>query len=734
MVSSSLNPDPKLLKTYRISKDEYAIITELLGHEPEGLEWPLFSALWSEHCSYKSSKFHLRKFYSKNERVHDAEGENAGVIDLGDNEKVAFKMESHNHPSFISPHQGAATGVGGILRDIFTMGARPIALGNYLCFGSPKADRMTELVDGVVRGIADYGNCVGVPMLTGQTNFHSSYDGNILVNAFALGYFGKENEIYSSKAHGVGNYVVYVGAKTGKDGVHGASMASESFDEDSESKKPTVQIGDPFYEKLLIEGCLEVMGEYLVEAIQDMGAAGITSSSFEMANGGGVGFHLHLDQVPARDQDITPEEILLSESQERMLLICRPENFKAIKEVFTRWDLDAAKIGEVVDEKEISLFWKGKCELKIDPNLLVENAPQYERPYNELPLKPTSELKHKNLSLKEGLSLIYNHVEGASKNWVYEQYDQRVGARTARDCSSSVGVLQLPETGRALGIVLGCRPSIMRMHPGLGGADALIYPALELAIKGFQPLAVTDCLNYGNPEKPELMSELVASIESMSEVCKAFDTPVISGNVSLYNETLNKNVTSTPSTGVVGLKNDINYIPKDHFENNGDEVFVLRLNQIQTNGGISDLSGETISYKGEFDFNALNTWNEFLQKISQNTWVQSTRIVNQFGLAATLARMCHKGIGLKVNKNELINSEELFSHNLYEVIYVVNKVNKSDFENLCEDIKSKVSHLEIFNLGITGGDTLEINGESVLVNELQTMYKTSWRNNFEVLA
>ena len=734
MVQNSFKADPKYLKTYRISEDEYQMICKLLGREPEGLEWALFSALWSEHCSYKSSKVHLRKFYSKNDIVVDAEGENAGVIHLGQGEQVSFKMESHNHPSFISPHQGAATGVGGILRDIFTMGARPIALGNYLCFGEPKADRMSLIVDGVVRGIADYGNCVGVPMITGQTNFHSSYNGNVLVNAFALGYFGKEDQVYSSKAHGTGNYVVYVGAKTGKDGVHGASMASESFDEDSEDKKPTVQIGDPFYEKLLIEGCLEVMKLDLVEAIQDMGAAGLTSSSFEMSDGGGVGLHLHLDKVPARDSDITPEEILLSESQERMLLICKPENFAKISEVFDKWDLDAAVIGEVVDEKEITLFWKGEKQLKIDPSVLVENAPRYNRSYDEIPSKSVQDLKILDSDLKDGLNKIYSHIEGGSKNWIYQQYDQRVGARTAKDCSSSIGVVSLPETGRALSVVLGCRPYVMRMHPGLGGADAVIYPSLELAVKGFKSLAVTDCLNFGNPEKPELMSEFVAAVESMSEACKAIDAPVISGNVSLYNETLEKNVTSTPSTGIVGIKDDIQNIPSDKFQQNGDVAFVLRLPQVKTEGCYKEICGEQPKYSGELNNKELSEFVTGLKEIVLKNIITTSKVSGNFGLAFTLSKMCMSGMGLKVDNQEVFSSQGLFGESLYEVVLCVSKNQKEGFLQLASELKSKLNQLEIYELGTTGGSNLEINSQSVPVDHLFKEYNQSWEKNFEVLA
>lgn len=404
------------LKKYRLSQAEYGMIQKLLGRDPEGVEWALFSALWSEHCSYKSSRVHLKKFAFRSSRVLQSMGENAGVIDLGLGEKVAFKMESHNHPSFIEPYQGAATGVGGILRDIFTMGARPIALANYLCFGRPSAERMSSLVDGVVAGISGYGNCVGVPTVTGQTEFHESYDNNILVNALALGLFVEGDPIVTSNARGVGNLVVYVGAKTGRDGVHGASMASEAFGADSASKRPTVQIGDPFFEKLLIESCLEVMQKQLVVAIQDMGAAGLTSSSFEMAAKGGVGLRLNLDQVPLRDSSVGPEEILLSESQERMLLVCEPKRLETIQEVFHRWGLDASVLGEVTKGPEIELLWKGEPICKIDLKLLTDHAPMYERAYEAWsPRRKRETVNAKPVALETSLT----SAEGTTRRWIF---------------------------------------------------------------------------------------------------------------------------------------------------------------------------------------------------------------------------------------------------------------------------------------------------------------------------
>lgn len=652
------------LKKYRISASEYEMIKKLLDREPEGLEWPLFSALWSEHCSYKSSKIHLRKFYGQNASVISEEGENAGIISLGQGESVAFKMESHNHPSFIEPYEGAATGVGGILRDIFTMGARPIALANYLCFGDINAERMKTLVDGVVRGIAGYGNCVGVPMLTGQTQFEASYNQNILVNAFALGLFRKGDPIVTSAAKGVGNLVVYVGAKTGRDGIHGASMSSESFDEDSESKRPTIQKGDPFYEKLLIESCLEVMKQGLVESIQDMGAAGLTSSSFEMSSKSGHGLSLHLDKVPLRDSTLSPEDILLSESQERMLLVCKPEKLQALQKVFQAWGLDAEPIGKVLKTKEIELYWHDECICKIDPAVLTENAPRYERGYkawsypNKKAKVQIEPLDADNLKsyLQEQLS----HLNMCSKDWIYQQYDQRVGAKTVRDCSEPVGVLRLPDSGRGLGIALGCRSHLMKLDAAIGAVDAIAYPSLQLAAKGFKALAVTDCLNFGNPEKSEVMSEFVASVEAMSDFCRALDTPVISGNVSFYNETLGQSITSTPATAVVGIKDTLDHLPKSHFQKSGSLVFSVSFNQVQ-------LSRDRKTYSGAIKATELAHFINSVREFVENETVFSARTSGRGGLSVCLAKMCSTEFGISISKAVVINKNE----SLYELVFEV---------------------------------------------------------------
>lgn len=731
------------LKIYRLSHDEYEKICEVLGRKPQGVEWALFSALWSEHCSYKSSKIHLKKFFSKSDRVLESFGENAGVVDLGQGERVAFKMESHNHPSFIEPYQGAATGVGGILRDIFTMGARPIALANYLCFGSPKASRMSALVDGVVRGIGGYGNCVGVPTVTGQTEFHSSYNGNILVNAMAVGLFRPGEEIFTSKARGVGNYVVYVGAKTGRDGVHGASMASESFDEESESKKPTVQIGDPFFEKLLIESCIEVMKENLVEAIQDMGAAGLTSSSFEMASKGGVGFSLDLSQVPVRDATMTPEDILLSESQERMLLICRPENWDRIQHVFEKWDLDAAKIGHVIEDKNIELYWNGECICRIDPEILVDKAPQYERAYSSWTPLHRGTLQE-NLpvvsSVKETLIKCLESSQGTTREWIYDQYDQRVGGQTARDCTSEVAVLRLPDSQRALSISLGCRPYLMRWDAEQGAMDSIFYPSLQMAAKGFEALAVTDCLNFGNPQKPEVMTEFVASVEGMDKACRAINTPVISGNVSLYNETLGVNVTSTPSTGLIGLRNSLENIPSSHFCNEGDAIYLLSLPQVKLLGLWGELENQEPLGEGQFQAKEVSEFINLVRRLSLAPGVQASRCVGKMGMAYALARMSTSEMGCNIQGGTWLAMEEspkesLFVETAYQVLFVIAEKAHADWAKLWSEWRGERSQSQLWRLGETLKNRIHIEELlDVSTQELNQAYKQGWEKHFVDLA
>jgi phosphoribosylformylglycinamidine synthase subunit PurL len=712
------------LKKYRISEQEFISICDLLGREPKGLEWALFSALWSEHCSYKSSKVHLKKLYGTSKRVLQSFGENAGIVDLGEGEKVAFKMESHNHPSFIEPYQGAATGVGGILRDIFTMGARPIALANYLCFGEPEAKRMSTLVDGVVHGIGGYGNCVGVPTVTGQTHFDSSYNENILVNAMAVGYFGKNDPICLSKAKGVGNHVVYVGAKTGRDGIHGASMASESFDDNSAAKRPTVQIGDPFYEKLLIEACLEVMKKDLVVAIQDMGAAGLTSTTFEMAEKGEVGIEMDLSKVPLRDSTLTPEDIMLSESQERMLLVCEPKNFEALKQEFDKWGLDACVVGKVTDDKKVRLFWHGEVVCETEPELIVSSAPQYERAFDKHEIafsveKAIPKDTGKSASL---LPDVITSIHGGDRSWIYNQYDQRVGAATAKDCSNSIGVVRLKETGRGLGVVLGCRPHVMRMDPYWGGLDSVAHPALQLAINGFEPLATTDCLNFGNPEKKETMTQFVAALDGMNTFCKRLETPIISGNVSFYNETKNKNVCPTPSTGLVGLRNSVEGMPTDTFAGTNEDVVLITFGRSWCTGFFSELKEQAADGFLQPEMNGFEEFIKNIQKVSNAGLFSAARVVSKFGVLYTLSRMSLGQIGATVKCEQ-----DPFVEVFYQVV-----ASTKDANALTKALSG--SNVKVETIGKTQNRMLEWNGTEWSLEQLNSLYKKGWEASFAQLA
>ena len=689
------------LRHYGLSQKEYQLIYKKLNRAPKGVEWALFSALWSEHCSYKSSKKHLRKLFSQHKRVLYSFGENAGVVDLGQGEKIAFKIESHNHPSLIEPYQGAATGVGGILRDIFTMGARPIALANYLCFGYPLSPKMKGLLNGVVRGIGGYGNCVGVPMLTGQTEFHSGYNHNILVNAFALGYFGKNDKVFLSHPKNEGDLIVYVGAKTGRDGIHGASMASKPSDEGIDNR-PTVQIGDPFFEKLLIESCLEAMKANLIEAIQDMGASGLTSSSFEMASKGQVGMKLYLDQVPLRDQSLIPEDILLSESQERMLVICRPENFQNLQAIFNKWDLQAEQIGHIIKEKQVYLYWHGKQIAKIDPDILVKDAPEYSRPYNE---RENNKYESLNTSQTHPISIWdqLSSVQGCSRHWVFQQYDQRVGAKTVRDCGHSVGVLKLPESQRELAIVLGGRPHIMQQDALIGGRDAIFYPAIELAIKGFEPIAVTNCLNFGNPQKTNIMTQFVDTVNGMNEACKALKTPIISGNVSFYNESQDQNITPTPAIGMVGLKDNPSHIPEDAIYEAGHAVLLLEIDMLLDQ-----------KHDNGFRFSGLIQWINDLKDLCSTDKVFASKIVNR-SIDYTLSKLCCKPscVGIK-----LLDDISLSTERFYQVVLVVDSLSVSA---ILEQFTKP--HLKGMFLGETGGEAIKNDNICWSLDQIQQSYE-----------
>lgn len=705
--------------SYGISKSEYEKIISLLGKEPSRIELALFSAMWSEHCSYKSSKKHLKKLFSKSPRVITGFGENAGVIDLYEGERVAFKMESHNHPSKIEPFHGSMTGVGGILRDIFAMNARPIALANYLCFGEKNYHLTKSLLKGVSRGIGGYGNCIGIPTVTGHTEFDPSYNENILVNAFALGVYGPNDKVMTSKNTEVGAWIVYVGAETGRDGIHGASMASESFSEDKENKQSTVQVGDPFYGKLIMEGCLEVMRSDLVLAAQDMGAAGLISSSFEMASKAELGMALNLDKVPLRDSTMTPEDILLSESQERMLLICSPDKYPSIKKTFENIHLPCVVIGEVIENCEVQLQWKGKQIACIDPRILTDKAPEYDRPYEHWSHSNKVDKKEQTCfkvpDANSHLLRILKSAQGCSKEFIYNQYDQRVGSSTARDCSFPIGVIRLPFSNRFLGIALGGRSHILKTDAALGGQDSIAYPTIQLACYGFESLAVTDCLNFGNPEKKEIMSEFVASVEGMSEACRAFKSPLISGNVSFYNEFSDQNIIPTTATGLVGLnpKTD-GLLPMSYFQKKKEAIYLIYLHQSSVSGMSSQLLGENLCYEGELDLDKINKWLHHLICISNEKEIQSIRMVGKFGLSYTLSRMTiPKGIGAKIS-----SSLDPFQERLYEIVMTADVSEKKIFENKLQQLS-----LDYIELGETGSSSLSYNKDIKLdVKDIKRSY------------
>ena len=546
----------ELAAEFGLSGEEYGRALEIMGRTPNFTELGIFSVMWSEHCSYKSSKNFLRKLPTTGPHVICGPGENAGVIDIGDGMAAIFKMESHNHPSFIEPYQGAATGVGGILRDVFTMGARPIANLNALRFGSPDHPKTRHLVAGVVAGIGGYGNCVGVPTVGGECNFHPSYNGNILVNAMTVGIANKDKIFYSA-ASGPGNPVIYVGAKTGRDGIHGATMASAEFSDDSEEKRPTVQVGDPFTEKLLIEACLELMAGDTIVAIQDMGAAGLTSSSVEMAGKGGLGITLELDQVPMREQGMSPYEIMLSESQERMLMVLKPGSEDKARAVFEKWELDFARIGTITDTGRIILTMNGAvaADMPIEP--LVTQAPLYDRPYAKA--APRAELSASQIEAREPIHALKTLIacpDLASKRWIWEQYDHLVMGRTVQRPGGDAAVVSLPDSAKALVMVSDCTPRYCQADPERGGAQAVAETWRNITAVGGTPLAITDNMNFGNPERAEIMGQFAGCITGMREACLALDYPVVSGNVSLYNETNGTGILPTPTIGGVGILAD----------------------------------------------------------------------------------------------------------------------------------------------------------------------------------
>ncbi len=549
MTEPAITPD--LIAAHGLKPDEYARILEIIGREPSFTELGIFSAMWNEHCSYKSSKKWLRTLPTEGPQVICGPGENAGVVDIGDGQAVVFKMESHNHPSYIEPYQGAATGVGGILRDVFTMGARPVAAMNSLSFGEPSHPKTRQLVSGVVAGVGGYGNCFGVPTVGGEVRFHAAYNGNCLVNAFAAG-LADADKIFYSAASGIGMPVVYLGAKTGRDGVGGATMASAEFDDTIEEKRPTVQVGDPFTEKRLMEATLELMATGAVISIQDMGAAGLTCSAVEMGDKGGLGVKLTLEDVPQREENMTAYEMMLSESQERMLMVLKPELEAEARAVFEKWDLDFAIVGETIEEDRFLIVHNGEVKADLPLSKLSSTAPEYDRPWVETPA-PAPFTDALEIDPMDGLRALIGSPNYARKHWVWQQYDSQVMADTMQTPGAGAGVIRVHGTDKALAFTSDVTPRYVKANPFEGGKQAVAEAYRNLTAMGATPLATTDNMNFGNPEKPEIMGQFVGAIKGIGAAVEALDMPIVSGNVSLYNETDGTGILPTPTIGAVGL-------------------------------------------------------------------------------------------------------------------------------------------------------------------------------------
>jgi phosphoribosylformylglycinamidine synthase len=643
----------EVIAAHGLTPDEYQRVEQILGRAPNYTELGIFSVMWSEHCSYKSSRVHLRKFPTTGPRVVQGPGENAGVIDIGDGWVAAFKMESHNHPSFIEPYQGAATGVGGILRDIFTMGARPIACLDSLRFGELDAPRMKYLVDGVVRGISGYGNCIGIPTIGGETSFHHSYNGNILVNVFALGVTTRDR-IFTGTASGIGNPVIYVGSKTGRDGIHGATMASAEFDEASEEKRPTVQVGDPFTEKLLLEACLEIMESDAVVGIQDMGAAGLTSSSFEMAGRAGTGVRMNLDRVPVRESGMTPYEIMLSESQERMLIVATRGREDEVVRTFEKWDLNAAVVGEVTDDGFVRLFWAGEEVAAIPVDPISTEAPVYERPMSAPDRTIPQSLDRQRVDdgdLTDDFFRLIASPNLCSKHWIWEQYDTTVRTNTiARPERRDAAIVRVKGTGRALAMTSDVNPLYCFLDPYEGGKQAVAEAARNIAVSGGQPVAITDCLNFGSPERPEIMWQFAECIRGISEACIALGTPVVSGNVSFYNETEGRAVLPTPTVGMVGILEHDTDGCEIAFPEAGLDIILIGETRDELGGSEWQQSAmpEALAAPPRVDLDREKSLVEFFLTAYEHRLLRSAHDVSNGGVAIALAECAMDGVGCEI--------------------------------------------------------------------------------------
>ena len=725
-MSQQLPDIDKLLSQHKLSQLDYTNIKNILGREPNLVELGIFSAMWSEHCSYKSSKKHLNGFPVSAPWVIQGPGENAGVIDIGGGYAAVFKMESHNHPSFIEPYQGAATGVGGIIRDIFTMGARPIANLNALRFGNvQRGDKISAhqrfLVRGVVEGIGGYGNCMGVPTIGGETSFDDCYNGNILVNAFTLG-LAKSDEIFYGKAEGIGNPVIYVGSKTGRDGLGGAVMSSDSFTEESKSLRPTVQVGDPFTEKLLLEACLELFKTDYVVGIQDMGAAGLTSSSFEMAGRSGSGMIMHLDRVPAREDGMTPYEFMLSESQERMLICARKGSEQAIIDIFEKWDLDAAVVGEVTATGRMELFWHGeKCaDVPVDP--VSEEAPILDRPTSRPAyldeIRDVTLNDFDKVSNQDAFAKLIKSMEVVDKAWIYEQYDSMVQTNTIKKGGTlDASVIRVKENGKALAMSADCNVRYCYVDPRNGAAAAVIESGRNVAMSGARPLAITDCLNYGNPENPEVMWQFAQGCLGIKEACAELTTPVIGGNVSLYNETDKISVFPTPSIATVGVNDDQDKVLMSSFQKDGNILYLVGDTKTEFGGSLymKELYNVVAGKMPEINYvKELALW-DLVIEANKLGLLECAKDCSSGGAAIALAKMSAvSGLGCNVGM-DVTDERDIFSESFSRAIIEVKPENAKAFEAMA-------SKLTVQKIGTIGGEHFTCNNVMMGLKELQDNY------------
>jgi len=720
-----------IVEKHGLKSDEYSKIKELIGREPNLLELGIFSAMWNEHCSYKSSRIHLKNLPTKGKQVIQGPGENAGVIDIGDDDAIIFKIESHNHPSFIEPYQGAATGVGGILRDVFTMGARPIALLNSIHFGSPDHPKTKSLLNGVVSGIGGYGNCIGIPTVGGETKFNSTYNENILVNAMAVGH-AKKDKIFYSKAKGLNKSVVYVGSKTGRDGIHGASMASAEFDENSDDKKPTVQVGDPFTEKLLMEACLELMQDSSIISIQDMGAAGLTSSSVEMASKGDLGMELYLDMIPCREENMTPYEMMLSESQERMLIILEEGKEKDAKKIFKKWDLDFVVIGKTTNTNILSLKFNSKIIGEIPIEALANKAPIYDRKWTKTKL-PENKTKIKNLKkikLEDALLKILASPNQSNKSWVTNQFDQMIMTNTVQRSGSDAAIIRINKKEKAIAVTVDSSANYCKAHPYTGGKQIVCENWRNLISVGATPIAITNCLNFGNPENSKVMGEFVECVNGIKEACEFLDYPVVSGNVSLYNGTNKKNIHPTPVIGGVGLISNINNRMNQFLKKEGNIILQIGKNFGKLSQSVFLEEIYSITDGPPPEINLSNEKNNGLAvlKLINDKLAHSVHDISAGGMLLALAEMTFKsGYGLKINKPKNLTNlmEYYFSEDQGRYLVEISP------DNL-DKTSSFLNENNIFNeaIGMVQNDYFEVSGEFKIKSSELYKTNTTWYNNY----